>query len=148
MNAVPLPRRRAPLWRRLSQTLLLAYVGILVLLLCLERKFIFLPTTAEREWKTPADPNTHDVVFSASTGERIHAWWLPKPGSLGAVLYSHGNALNLSYRGGGIARWAQELDRSVLIYDYPGYGKARKGKLGLQDHGNKVWFRNIRVRAL
>jgi hypothetical protein len=32
--------------------------------------------------------------------------------------------------------------------DYPDYGKARKGKIGLQDHGNKVWFRNIKLRAL
>lgn len=32
--------------------------------------------------------------------------------------------------------------------DFPGYGKAKKGKIGLQDHGNKVWFRNIKVRPL
>jgi hypothetical protein len=32
--------------------------------------------------------------------------------------------------------------------DFPGYGRARKGKIGLQDHGNKIWFRNIKVRPL
>ncbi len=31
--------------------------------------------------------------------------------------------------------------------DYPKYGQAHRGKLGLQNHGNKIWFRNIRVRA-
>jgi hypothetical protein len=32
--------------------------------------------------------------------------------------------------------------------DYPDYGLARKGKIALQDHGSKVWFRNIRVKEL
>ncbi len=32
--------------------------------------------------------------------------------------------------------------------DFPSYGRARKGKLGLQDHGKVTWFRNIKVRAL
>ncbi|MDP4679902.1 MAG: DUF1080 domain-containing protein, partial [Cyclobacteriaceae bacterium] len=27
----------------------------------------------------------------------------------------------------------------------PDFGKARKGHLGLQDHGDKIWFRNIKV---
>jgi hypothetical protein len=49
---------------------------------------------------------------------------LPTPGADGALLYSHGNALNLSHRGPSIVRWAQELNLSVLIYDYPGYGKS------------------------
>lgn len=30
----------------------------------------------------------------------------------------------------------------------PGFGSFRKGKITLQDHGNKVWFRNIRIRKL
>jgi hypothetical protein len=32
--------------------------------------------------------------------------------------------------------------------DYPGYGLARKGHIGLQDHGSKVRFRNIRIKDL
>lgn len=32
--------------------------------------------------------------------------------------------------------------------DYPEYGLAKKGKIGLQDHGNKVWFRNIKIREI
>lgn len=42
----------------------------------------------------------------------------------------------------------EEMVRNSKWKDYPGYGKANSGKLGLQDHGNKIWFRNIKVRRL
>lgn len=31
---------------------------------------------------------------------------------------------------------------------YPDYGKAESGFIALQDHGNPVWFRNIKIRPL
>jgi len=46
--------------------------------------------------------------------------------------------------------WSPEweaLRASGKWKDYPAYGRAKKGKLGLQDHGNKVWFRDIKVRV-
>jgi cytochrome c551/c552 len=32
--------------------------------------------------------------------------------------------------------------------DMPGYGKAAEGYIALQDHGDPVWYRNIRIREL
>jgi hypothetical protein len=32
--------------------------------------------------------------------------------------------------------------------DYPGYGTAKKGRIALQDHGNKVYYKNIMIREL
>ena len=32
--------------------------------------------------------------------------------------------------------------------DFPGYGTGRQGHIGLQDHGNKVYFRNIKIRVM
>lgn len=41
-----------------------------------------------------------------------------------------------------------ELARDGKWRDYPGYGLARKGYIGLQDHGSPIKFRNIKVRNL
>ncbi|MBC7949380.1 MAG: DUF1080 domain-containing protein [Chitinophagaceae bacterium] len=32
--------------------------------------------------------------------------------------------------------------------DFPGYGTSKKGRIALQDHGNKVYFKNIMIREL
>jgi len=32
--------------------------------------------------------------------------------------------------------------------DWEGFGKFKTGKIGLQDHGNKVWYRNIKIQVL
>jgi hypothetical protein len=32
--------------------------------------------------------------------------------------------------------------------DYPDYGKFKKGKISLQDHGAFIWFRNIKIKEL
>ena len=57
----------------------------------------------------------------------FHAWWCPienwQPGQ-GALLYCHGNAGNLSCRADALALWQRALGVSVLIFDYPGYGKS------------------------
>lgn len=32
--------------------------------------------------------------------------------------------------------------------DYPQYGRAKSGHIALQDHGNQIWFKNIKIREL
>lgn len=47
--------------------------------------------------------------------------------------------------------WTAEWDslKSVRKWkDFPLYGTARKGHIGLQDHGKQTWFRNIKIRTL
>lgn len=42
----------------------------------------------------------------------------------------------------------EEMVRNSKFSKFPGYGKARSGKIALQDHGDKVWYRNIKIKQL
>ncbi|MCR9141115.1 MAG: alpha/beta hydrolase [bacterium] len=63
------------------------------------------------------------------TGERLHAWYLPAAeespdeSSSFVLLYSHGNAGNLSHNLRSL-RQLHQLGISVFIYDYRGYGES------------------------
>ncbi|MRG44954.1 DUF1080 domain-containing protein [Chitinophaga sp. SYP-B3965] len=43
--------------------------------------------------------------------------------------------------------WQTLVDKSKFAV-MPQYGKFKSGHISLQDHGNRVWFRNIRIRRL
>lgn len=43
--------------------------------------------------------------------------------------------------------WEEQYKKSKFT-KWPAYGRAGKGHIALQDHGDQVWFRNIRVKAL
>ncbi len=48
--------------------------------------------------------------------------------------------------------WSKEWDEMVAKSKFPAiskdFGTAHKGHIALQDHGNKVWFKNIKIRTL
>ncbi len=43
--------------------------------------------------------------------------------------------------------WKKRIAESKFK-DMVGFGMAKKGKISLQDHGNKVWYRNVKIREL
>lgn len=45
------------------------------------------------------------------------------------------------------AKWLKEKQEGKWK-DYPDYGMAKKGLIALQDHGQKVYFKNIKIRVL
>jgi hypothetical protein len=47
----------------------------------------------------------------------------------------------------GSADWEQRVKASKFN-QYPRYGRARRGHIGLQDHGDGVAFRNMRIREV
>jgi fermentation-respiration switch protein FrsA (DUF1100 family) len=125
-TANPPPGRRS--WkRRLVRplgTLLACYLGVIIVLLALENSLVYHPVRAIQDWCEPPNPRVRDVELRTADGTPIHAWWCPWQGSRGAVLYCHGNAGNLSHRAGSVAELQQVLHESVLIFDYPGYGRS------------------------
>jgi uncharacterized protein len=92
----------------------------------LVNRHVFYPTPATVEWLPPPNERVRDVEWDVP-GARLHGWWCPtehwQPAH-GALLYLHGNAGNISYRGEGAVRWQQEMGQSVLLVDYPGYGRS------------------------
>src|SRR3954451_10049761 len=108
-SPTPAPTRR---WRALRRGLagaVLGYLGILIVLLALENWYVYHPATAAESWVEPTDPAVRDVYLDLPTGERVHAWWRPRPGAKLAILYCHGNAGNLSHRSGSTAKFADAL---------------------------------------
>jgi len=64
----------------------------------------------------------------------------------GNVTYTLNNRVTADY-----TLWSpqwEELVQKSKFKAMPGYGKMKKGHIALQDHGDRVWFRNIKIRKL
>jgi hypothetical protein len=46
------------------------------------------------------------------------------------------------------ADWKKRAKASKYHSKFPSYGQAKRGHIGIQDHGDLVWFRNIKIRPL
>jgi pimeloyl-ACP methyl ester carboxylesterase len=126
----------APFWRRSwkhrAARLLLGaaycYLGVVLVLLWLENRFLFAATGAADGWAVPPPGlAVEDVDLTSADGTRLHAWWSTPPGwrtADGALLFCHGNGGNLSHRGGYFAELFRHLNAGVLLIDYPGYGRS------------------------
>jgi fermentation-respiration switch protein FrsA (DUF1100 family) len=121
MTKSPPPSWRRQLFRGV-RVLVIAYLGVILVFLLLERWLVYHPARAETDWVPPPSKLIENVELTTASGVKIHAWWLP--GKTGAALYCCGNGGNLSYRGDSVMALHRELDVGVLIFDYPGYGRS------------------------
>ncbi|MBI4223632.1 MAG: alpha/beta hydrolase [Deltaproteobacteria bacterium] len=100
--------------------------GLLLLLTMrdtMERSFLYFP---ERGF--PATPDSiglsfDDQFFQAPSGRKLHGWFVPHPAAKASLLFFHGNAGNISHRLEKL-KILNELEVSVFIIDYAGYGKS------------------------
>ena len=90
----------------------------------LENRLVFHPVLAAEAWDAPPDAAIQDVFLTSPEGNKIHSWWMPRRPDAPVLLLFPGNAGNLSGRGESIVKIADKLGTSVLIFDYPGYGKS------------------------
>jgi hypothetical protein len=113
-----------------------------------EPKLAFFPAGGEQ--MTPAD---HGLAFtpldvSATDGERLRAWWIPRDRPLANVVFFHGN-------GGNLSLWSPVFAElhlrgySVLAWDYRGYGSStgRPSERGLYRDADAI-VGLVRKRAL
>ncbi|MGH9814684.1 MAG: alpha/beta hydrolase [Candidatus Acidiferrales bacterium] len=109
----------------LLATVAAIYLGLMILLLAFETRFIFFPNFPGRltgDWNPPGLP-VEDVWLTASDGVRIHAWWIPATNAEFTFIMFHGNAANLPNRAD-IYRAFHTLPANVLAVEYRGYGKS------------------------
>lgn len=122
-------------------------VGVLVALLsgCVERTFVFFPTAYPAGNWDPSGLNFEDVWFQTEDGVKLHGWYAAAPTPRGFLLFAHGNAGNLSHRADVVKLLKENLNLSVLIFDYRGYGRS-EGKPSISGvvkdgHAAQQWLR-------
>ncbi len=90
----------------------------------LEQSMIYQPAPyPDGNW-TPGDENLQDAHFKSKDGTKLHGWYLPHPNPRAIVLFSHGNAGNLTSRIHTLRSLNKRHGVSVMTYDYRGYGRS------------------------
>lgn len=123
------------------------YLLVCFVMWLLENRLVFHPATAAELWEVAPDTAIRDVEITSPAGTRIHAWWLPAGPDAPALLLCPGNAGNLSARGQSLLRLRDRLGVSVLIFDYPGYGRSagKPNEPNCYDAGEGAvrWLRDV-----
>lgn len=89
----------------------------------IENFFVFFPQSSFDEAPERLGLECKDVYFLTDDGKRLHGWFFPLKGPSPVILFSHGNAGNISHR---LFNVKHLLDKGlrVFIYDYRGYGRS------------------------
>ena len=104
--------------------LVAGYLLIVVVMMFLEKAFIFFPDRYPiGDWR-PAGLAVEDAWFEAADGTRLHGWYVPHEDPRAAVLFCHGNAGNVTNRSEMLQILNGRVGVSVLIFDYRGYGRS------------------------
>jgi hypothetical protein len=90
----------------------------------------------------------YDLISSSKETVKPVGEW-----NLAEVVYNKGelklylNGVNVVSTKVGDENWNTMVAGSKFK-TMPGFGKSPKGRIALQDHGNAVWFRNIKIKEL
>ncbi|MFH2135248.1 MAG: alpha/beta hydrolase [Pseudomonadota bacterium] len=105
--------------------LLAVYVGLALLLFLFQSQLVFYPQMDRALSATPAQIGLpfEEVQLRAADGVELHGWYVPAEKPRGTVLFTHGNAGNISHRLDYVAMF-HRLSYNTLIFDYRGYGNS------------------------
>jgi uncharacterized protein len=116
------------------------YIALVGFLYLMQSHMIFLPD--KNVSVEPGDIGLHweDARFETADGKRLQGWYIPNADSRYVLLFSHGNAGNISHRLGFI-EMLHERGISTFIYDYRGYGNSegRPTEKGLHKDIEAAW---------
>lgn len=123
MTGPPAPRRRSLRLIRGVVILAILSLGAVLVMQWLENRFVYPGSTAAESWAACPVDDYEDVWTVSADGTKIHGWYFPGPGP-DVVVLAHGNGGNLSHRATYAIELREVLKASVLLFDYPGYGKS------------------------
>ena len=89
-----------------------------------EKRGIYFPTRKIESTPGEMGLEFEDVYFFSSDGVKLNGWYIPAKESRATVLFSHGNAGNISHRIEIIDMFSK-LGLDVFIYDCRGYGRSQ-----------------------
>lgn len=119
---------------------LAAYALLVAFLYLTQDRLFYFPTSI-----LVTAPDRHGLAFEdvdlvAEDGVALHGWFLPAAEPRATLLFFHGNGGNLSHRIDSL-RIFHELDLSVFILSYRGYGRSdgRPSEAGTQLDATAAW---------
>jgi hypothetical protein len=99
-------------------------------------QFLFQPSDASVGDWNPIELQFDDVHFEAADSPKLHGWYCRCPNAVGTVLIAHGNAGNVATRTGLLKALTSELQVSVFLFDYRGYGNSQ-GRPSIGEGGKR-----------
>ncbi len=118
------------------------YGLVLLIMYLMQGRMLYLPNVPGRTLAmTPADKGMdyEDVFIETEDGVTLHGWFITGRSPL-VLLFFHGNAGNISHRLESIRQF-RDLELSVLIIDYRGYGQSdgRTTESGIYRDADAAW---------
>ena len=91
----------------------------------LENRLLYQPSREVDYARVPEQLKYEEVQIPTPDGLTLSGWYCPVENPRAVVLFSHGNAGNVSHRSEMLTVWTQRLNVTVLAYDYRGYGNSQ-----------------------
>lgn len=128
---------------KLLTIIAVAYGALAALVFVIQPRMVFQPNFQGRELDATPDAiglDYRDVSIATDDGETLHGWWVPHVDARATILFSHGNAGNISHRLESLRQF-HHLRLNVLAYDYRGYGQStgRPSEAGLYRDIDAAW---------
>lgn len=128
---------------KLLTAVAVAYGALALLMFAFQPRMVFQPDFQGRALDATPDAiglDYRDVSIATEDGETLHGWWVPHAEARATMLFSHGNAGNISHRLESLRQFHQ-LQLNILIYDYRGYGQStgKPGERGLYRDIDAAW---------
>lgn len=108
---------------KIAAYLAVGYLLVIGLMTILQNKLIFHPSVFMVDTPETLGVPWSEHFIPAEDGIDLHGWLLENPDADYTVVFSHGNAGNISGRLS-LAKTIYDAGASVFLYDYRGFGKS------------------------